>query len=143
MKEVLYNEWNRMEVLSVDWVILVDDDEIHNFIHQKVLAKFLKEDTIQVAFNGEQAFLFLNSKIQEGLNNQKGLIFLDINMPVMNGFEFITEFQKKYTELFPNTKILPLTSSDHIDDISQMNRLGIEGYLIKPLTFELAGELLK
>jgi len=132
-----------MEGLSVDWVLLVDDDEIHNFIHHKVLKKYLAEETIQIAYNGAQAILLLDSKVQEGLHHKRGLIFLDINMPVMNGFQFISEFNLKYAELFPNTRILPLSSSDHMDDVIQMNSLGVEGYLIKPLTYEIAGELLK
>jgi len=109
-----------MEGLSVDWVLLVDDDEIHNFIHHKVLKKYLAEETIQIAYNGAQAILLLDSKVQEGLHHKRGVIFLDINMPVMNGFQFISEFNLKYAELFPNTRILPLSSSDHMDDVIQM-----------------------
>ncbi|MBC7451520.1 MAG: response regulator [Cytophagales bacterium] len=126
--------------LKVDWVLLVDDDEIHNFIHQKILKKYLQEDCIQVAYNGEQAILLLQSKIQQEIHLQNGIIFLDINMPVMNGFQFIEAFKKNYKDLFPHTRILPLSSSEHMDDIIQMNALGVEGYLVKPLTHELASE---
>ena len=126
---------------GVDWVILVDDDEIHNFIHLKILKKYVTEDKIMLADNGEQAILLLDLKIQNCENHKNGLVFLDINMPIMNGFQFIELFNKEYADIFTHTRILPLSSSEHMQDLFQMNDLGVEGYLVKPLTYEMAEEV--
>jgi response regulator of citrate/malate metabolism len=125
----------------VDWVLLVDDDEIQNFIHQRIIRKYVSENRIFVATNGQEALKMLHELIENKSNLNRGIIFLDINMPIMNGFQFLELYQNKFSDLFYNTILYPLSSSDDIKDIIQMNELGIESYIVKPLTHEFATSL--
>jgi len=125
----------------VDWVLLVDDDEIQNFIHQRIIRKYVSENRIFVATNGQEALKMLHELIENKSNLNRGIIFLDINMPIMNGFQFLELYQNKFSDLFYNTILYPLSSSDDIKDIIQMNELGIENYIVKPLTHEFATSL--
>lgn len=122
----------------VDWVLLVDDDEIQNFIHQRIIRKYVLESQIIVATNGQEGLEILQGFIRNKLNLKRGIIFLDINMPIMNGFQFLELYQEEFASQFKNTRLYPLSSSDDIKDVIQMNQLGIENYIVKPLTHEFA-----
>lgn len=125
----------------VDWVLLVDDDEIQNFIHQRIIRKYIPEDRIIIATNGKEALKILQELIESKANLKRGIIFLDINMPIMNGFQFLELYQEEFSGLFKNATLYPLSSSDDIKDVIQMNELGIENYIVKPLTHEFATSL--
>ena len=71
-------------------ILLIDDDIATNFIHTRLIKKTLVVDTIITKLNGEEAMEYLTTK-KDGEYPQPELIFLDINMPVMNGWEFIEE----------------------------------------------------
>lgn len=128
---------------KVEWVLLVDDDEIQNFIHQRIIGKYLSESKIYIATNGEEALTILKAQQQNDLHKNKGIIFLDINMPVMNGFQFLEIYNKDFLVVYGHTAVYPLSSSEDITDVLQMTNLGISNYLVKPLTHEQAGALLK
>jgi len=128
---------------KVEWVLLVDDDEIQNFIHQRIIGKYLAESNIHLATNGEEALLILKSQQENNLHLGKGIIFLDINMPIMNGFQFLEIYNKSFSKIYTSTTVYPLSSSEDITDVLQMNNLGINNYLVKPLTHEQADALLK
>ena len=128
---------------KVEWVLLVDDDEIQNFIHQRIIGKYLSESKIHIATNGEEALAILVAQQQNNLHKDKGIIFLDINMPVMNGFQFLKIYNKEFSTIYNQTVVYPLSSSEDITDVLQMNNLGINNYLVKPLTHEQADALLK
>lgn len=125
----------------VDWVLLVDDDEIQNFIHQRIIRKYVLESQIIIATNGQEGLKILQELIENKSNLQRGIIFLDINMPIMNGFQFLELYQVEFASQFKNTTLYPLSSSDDIKDVIQMNQLGIENYIVKPLTHEFATSL--
>ena len=128
---------------KVEWVLLVDDDEIQNFIHQRIIGKYLAESKIYIAMNGEEALAILKAQQNNNLHQSKGIIFLDINMPIMNGFQFLEVYNKSFSTLYNQTVVYPLSSSEDITDVLQMNHLGINNYLVKPLTHEQADALLK
>lgn len=101
---------------KLNCVLLIDDDFATNFINKKIVQKANIAAHIQVALNGKEAIDYLCSKgkfeSQEVINPQPGLIFLDINMPVMDGWEFIDV----YKNLVPEERkkeisIIMLTSS--------------------------------
>jgi len=114
-------------------VLLVDDDDATNFLHSFYFEEWGYADKIYTALNGQEALDFLNTN-EEFNNNEPSLILLDVNMPVMNGFEFM----KAYEHLDPSKKatyvVVMLTSSLHPNDQAKANDLpDLKSYLNKPL----------
>lgn len=114
--------------------LLVDDDEIFHLLGIRTLQSIgLTDNQIQTALNGRQAL--------EIFNNPGGklpdIILLDLNMPIMNGFEFLEVFGKLSVEKRNDAKIVVLTSSDNPLDIERAMKLGATQYLTKPLTEDM------
>jgi CheY-like chemotaxis protein len=120
---------------KIDLVLLVEDDPITNYINSRLINKAGITGDVQVALNGEDALALIQERIQ---NNQScpDLIFLDINMPVMDGFEFLERFRKLD---FPNKDkvvIVMLTTSTHIKDMDKLGSFGNSELIGKPLNHE-------
>jgi CheY-like chemotaxis protein len=114
-----------------DAIFLVDDDPINNLINKRLLSKTGISQHIREFLGGEDALLLLKDVPETDCL----LIFLDINMPVLNGWEFLN----KYLEAFPNRKdrIIILSSSIDFQDRQRAQEYHIvEGFLEKPLTME-------
>ncbi len=112
-------------------VLLVDDDDICNFIMFRNLKIIVSDLEILTAMNGKEAINLLknvfttNSKIPS-------IIFLDINMPVMDGFGFL-EAYKIMDGPKDDIKIVMVTSSVHASDIIRAQAGGVNDFLIKPV----------
>jgi len=116
-------------------IILVDDDLTINYFHKRLLKTYLEQDEIETCFNGKQAINVLMG-LNEKLNKDDNVIvFLDLNMPVMNGWEFLAEFHIFKTQLKFNCAIYIITSSINPEDkkigISDYN---VENFFNKPLS---------
>jgi CheY-like chemotaxis protein len=124
-------------------VLLVDDDEATNFYHQIVLEEWGKAKNVYVAANGEIAINFL--KEHDSFRYQRpSLILLDVNMPVMNGFEFLAAYSQLDEELKASIVVVMLTTSLHPNDQNQAHYFKeLRGYLNKPLTIEQLEGILK
>jgi CheY-like chemotaxis protein len=120
-------------------VMLVDDNEIDNLINQKMIEAAEICDNIFLHSGAKGALEFLknieklNSKGEDGY--LPDLIFLDIDMPLMDGFQFLDEFEKLSDNVKNHCKIVMLTSSLNPQDMSKAkkNKFVIK-YLNKPLT---------
>lgn len=99
-------------------ILLVDDDDDCNFFHQRLIAKLDCAEHVEVCTNGIEALDYLTKRIADG-HPKPELIFLDINMPKMNGWEFL----EKYKTLHPGQKadmlVVMLTTSLNPDDRSR------------------------
>jgi CheY-like chemotaxis protein len=115
--------------MKVDKVLLVDDDSISNFINRSLIEEILTSD-VEVAENGLEALEIMKECLSH--NNCPHLIFLDINMPVMDGFEFLEALNQIRSK--PDLKIIILTSSRALRDLNQASAYSILGYICKPLT---------
>lgn len=114
-----------------DSIFLVDDDPINNLINKRLLGKTGASASIKEFLEGENALQLISQLSSE----HRLLVFLDINMPVMNGWEFLNQYQ----ELFPNRKdkILILSSSIDFQDRQRAKEYEVvTGFLEKPLTLE-------
>ena len=116
-------------------ILLVDDDQIANYLHKNFLNKIASVSHITTANNGEQALSHLHNCLQAE-HSFPEIIFLDINMPVCDGFEFVEAFNKFTVPQKSQVDIVVLTSSSNVSDIHRMENLGIKYYLNKPLNKE-------
>jgi len=114
-------------------ILLVDDDVINNELNKFVIENTGYAKNIEIALNGEEAINLLQKKDETDTPN---LIFLDLNMPIMNGFEFLEEYKNMNIPCKELTKIYILTSSRNEKDLAKAKNFQIEGYVTKPLTIE-------
>jgi len=115
-------------------VLLVDDDEITNFMSKHILSELGINQVMSVK-NGQEALKYVQNRCPD-------IIFLDIKMPVMDGFEFLSEFQEK--QLCPKAKIIMLTSSSRETEKKQATTFeNVVDFLVKPLTKLKIGQALQ
>ena len=116
-------------------VFVVDDDKIHHFIIRKLLES--NNIAVEPLFfeNGFEAINDLKEKINDG-GVLPDLILLDINMPVLDGWQFLEEFIDLKTKTTMNIVIHIISSSDNSIDIEKAESFKnvIEKYLVKPMT---------
>ncbi len=111
-------------------ILLIDDDPIVNFIHSKVIQSQFPKSEVLVFNNGLTALEYI-----KGHRQLSYLIFLDLNMPVMNGWDFLNAVAAEESELALQIHVLT-SSIDPQDKIrAQKNKL-VNSYLSKPLKFE-------
>ena len=117
-----------------DKVLLVDDNEIDNFINERILNSsfFAKEVIVKNSTDAAIAFLRENSANAATLPR---FIFLDLNMPVKDGFVFLDEYNSLLDDVKNNCRVIVLSSSISPDDINRasVNRY-VHKYLNKPLS---------
>jgi CheY-like chemotaxis protein len=111
-------------------ILLVDDDYVNNFITERLLRKSGIAKEIKAVRNGEEALTYLSEEI----NYCPDLILLDINMPEMDGINFLKNF--KTMVLDKNIRIVLLTSSVNVKDREMLNDLGYQDIMMKPFTQE-------
>ena len=126
---------------KINCVLLVDDDEATNFIHQHLIKEADFAEQVKIVENGLQAIDYLNSK-HENDYVRPDLIFLDINMPVMNGWEFLEQYKQLDEELQGQMMVVMLTTSLNPDDKTNSESIGgIDHFMSKPLTVEMLDNL--
>ncbi len=125
-------------------ILLVDDDSTSNFLTQMILEDLQVTDTIIVKKNGQEALDYLNEECLQNNEICPELIFLDINMPIMDGFELLDEMQrlKKLNINGSDTTVVLLTTSNNPKDIEKAKTYNITYYIEKPLTEDSIRQLL-
>ncbi|HEY4617299.1 MAG TPA: response regulator [Flavobacterium sp.] len=124
----------------LDLILCVDDDPITLMLCKKVIAKTLFSNEIITAQNGEQALLYFDAIKESGLNDQKlpQIIFLDLNMPVMGGWEFLEYFSGPDYSDFNAIKVVVLSSTIDPEDLKKAKEYPmVIDFLSKPITIAM------
>ena len=120
-------------------VLLIDDDHMTNYLHKRVISNAGMASSIIVSTNGKEGIEEL-LKIEDGdLDNIKSkvIVFLDINMPVMDGWTFLEVFKEIKNKLNFEIKIFVLSSSINPDDKARAEKNSfVTKYINKPLNKE-------
>jgi CheY-like chemotaxis protein len=127
----------------VNCVLLVDDDKATNFFNERIVTKhkdFYQVNTVQ---SGMAALDYLNA-VENNTATKPDLIFLDINMPAMNGWEFLTEFSKLDQKITADIKVILLSTSSNPDDVRAFAKnYSVDDFINKPLSMDLLDDVLK
>jgi DNA-binding response OmpR family regulator len=114
-------------------VMLIDDNYDDNFFHERVIKKSNVPCTVITKNTASDALIYLKSI--DAVSVRPDLVFLDINMPGMNGWEFLKEYEKLDKEFRGKAVVVMLTTSDNIDDVARSKGVTAD-YHTKPLTTE-------
>ena len=111
-------------------ILLVEDDHLDIIDMKRTLDKMHILNNMMVAKNGEDALQILNDKARS-TESSPDIALIDINMPKMNGLEFLSAVRKM--EEWKDLKCFIITTSDEKVDRTAAKELGISGYIVKPL----------
>jgi CheY-like chemotaxis protein len=128
-------------IKTTDLVMLVDDNDTDNFISKRIIEITKFSNRVEVKNSGKSALDYLREN-QNNIDNLPNIVFLDINMPIVDGFVFLYEFDK-FNELVKNRcKIIILSSSDNKRDIDKIvNNNHVIKFITKPLTESALDEI--
>jgi CheY-like chemotaxis protein len=124
-------------------ILLVDDDEINNFISIKLIKKAIANANISACLNGRLAIDELSAIQKDDPKKLPDFILLDINMPIMNGWEFLDEYKRIHLDPAGKSKIFIISSSVFSNDISKAHSYPlVKNFVSKPLSVEKIKEML-
>ena len=121
---------------QVDCVLLVDDDSVTNFINEHLLVKMQCCKNVKSTESIEEALQFIEDCFLLRERPKSWLIIIDINMPIMNGFEFLDELNSRTDLPIQETDVIIHSSSIKGIDTEKAKKYNILAYLNKPLTQE-------
>ena len=127
-------------------ILFVEDDPLSLTLSLLVIKKASYKVNVLTATNGKEALDVFKNSNGNGVNGDKGvpeIIFLDLNMPIMDGWGFLEAFEKKHFPKYPGTEVHILTSSvDPMDEVKSRQYDCVKGFISKPLTEKKLGEVL-
>jgi CheY-like chemotaxis protein len=119
---------------AIDLVLLVDDNDTDNFISKRIIEITHFAKRVEVKSSGKAALDYLREH-QNNPDQIPSIIFLDINMPIVDGFVFLYEFEKFNEQVRNKSKVIILSSSDNKRDIDKIvNNNHVIKFITKPLT---------
>ncbi|HEU4860777.1 MAG TPA: response regulator [Chitinophagaceae bacterium] len=111
-------------------ILLVEDDELDVISFERTLKRLNIHYDLFIAQNGKEALSMLKDKENPVLPD---VVLLDLNMPKMNGIEFLRALRRE--KKFHDLKVFIVTTSSETADRATTEELGISGYIIKPLSY--------
>lgn len=132
---------------KLNCILLVEDNEFTNIYNQKLILNLNIAENIHIAESGEEALDYLGKKgkyTSHGKYPDPDIIFLDINMPGINGWEFIEEYKKIQNGKNSGSQIVMLTTSPNPDDEEKAKSInGVIAFKRKPLAQNIIIDILK
>jgi CheY-like chemotaxis protein len=124
-------------------LLFIEDDEDDAYIIRHALKREGIQESLHFVNNGKMAVEYLESLTSDNLGSRSLplIIFLDLNMPLMNGFEFLQ--WRREQPAFQSVPVLVLSSSDSYHDINEAYNLGANAYLVKPMSVTDLSSVLK
>jgi CheY-like chemotaxis protein len=123
-------------------VLLIDDDDVDNYLHKSILEETKIASQISICRNGQEALTYIEQTLHQEKESRSNaeLILLDINMPIMSGFEFLNALRELdinhyYTVI--------LSSSDNIIDVQEAANYEVVYYICKPLTVDKVKKMME
>lgn len=132
---------------KLNLILLVDDDDTTNFVNKRLLTRLNVAEEILALTNGQEAMDYLQNSC--GVNKKEGvtcpdLIFLDIKMPVMDGFSFLEAYEAADLDMDDPIIIMMLTSSASFYDLEKLKEFKkVKKHLSKSLTEADVKDILK
>jgi CheY-like chemotaxis protein len=126
----------------LDKILCVDDDPITLMLYKMVISKAAFAKEIHTAQNGEEALSYFDNLRASGTSDYPKLIFLDLNMPVMGGWEFLDHFTESKYASFKDAKVIVLSSTIDPQDIEKSRTYPmVIDFQSKPISKEMLEEL--
>ena len=122
-------------MIKRDLILLVEDDDTDAFIAKTLLLRQHSTLNIERLNHGLEAQRYLDE-----LEEMPALIILDLNMPFLNGREFLKELRSQKEG--KDCEVVVLSSSENKEDLAQCREMGVENYFIKPLTLDMANKII-
>ena len=127
-----------------NFVMIIDDNELDNYINTRTIkySFFSKEIYVNTGSTSSMEFLENLEKMPDSKNVFPKVIFIDLNMPVIDGFQFITSFKSMKSKLAKKCKLVILTSSVYEEDKKKAKAISRDiVFLSKPLTSKMLSDL--
>ena len=149
---MVVEEWNSERLINADCfmeklqkILIIDDDPMTTHLHKRLLEKFDLSHQVEIALGGEEALQLIKENIDTENEDQiPQLIFVDLNMPFMDGFQFLEAYQSLEFKNKDSVVVSVLTSSYSMSDINRVKEYPVvSDYIVKPLTQEKMIELME
>ena len=114
-------------------ILMVEDDTVDVMDARRTLDRMSILYKMGVARNGEEAMRVLGGRADEMAIARPDIILLDLNMPKMNGIEFLQVLRSE--DKWKDIKVFIITTSEEKEDREKVRDLGVSGYIVKPLKF--------
>ena len=117
-------------------ILLIEDDPITVMVCDRIIKMIGFSNHVQTKENGQEGIDYISNAIKEN-KELPDIIFLDINMPIMNGWDFLEAFESIKQQLSKVPRILILSSTVDPEDYKKAEKFpAVEGFISKPLTQE-------
>jgi CheY-like chemotaxis protein len=126
---------------ALNHIVLVDDNETTSFLNNRLLSRLALATQVSTFSRADEAYRFLWQDDQSTDSNVD-LVFVDLKMPGMSGFEFLEQYSQLPTDVQERTVVAVLTTSMHAADTARVAQYPNVEYLTKPLTEEKLQRLL-
>jgi CheY-like chemotaxis protein len=122
--------------------VVIDDDPVNNALCKMIIKLALGKMDVKTFTLPEKGFQFIKTEYTMNMNGSISIILLDLNMPIMSGWEFLERFEELDEVIKKQVKIYILSSSVDPRDKEQAGKnKHVEDYIVKPLTKEIVLEI--